>query len=1103
MKERVISLLLLTLLVTAVTAAEAADSGTRLLRYPDISADEIVFVYAGDLWIAPRGGGDARRLTSHEGEEILPHFSPDGKWVAYTASYDGNSDVYVIPAEGGTPRRLTFHPSWDLVADWSPDGKKILFLSPRYSAPARYPRYFEIQVDGGGMPEMLPIPHGGPASYSPDGTSIAYDPRARETRTWKRYRGGRTGYVALFNLKDESYEEVPRTEANDFWPMWDETGIYFASDRDRHLNLWRWKPGEKSAEQLTHFTEFDVKWPALGPGAIVFENGGILHVFDLKTRKEHPVSISVRSELLVARPKTIPLKKNIHSVSISPHAKRVVVEARGEIFTVPAEDGPTRQLTHSSGVFERDAVWSPSGDRIAYFSDRGGEWSIFLQDQKGGEETKLIDTKDQAYPFGMIFSPDGSRIVYWDSMTRLWCVDVDSKKRVLVDSSPIRGGVSNPSWSPDSRWLAYERNESYGNQEIWLWSEQDHSKTRVTDGFYNDFQPTFDLNGKYLYFGSSRSFYPSGDALDWHFGYYQTDGLFAVILDRSEPSPFAPKSDEEGEEDDGAAKKDDAKKDSGKKDGKDDKAGKDEDEGDEGVEPIVVDLEGISARVVALPVPAGSYTNLQAGKGKLFYGSIAFESQQAARPDAPRGFELKVFDMDEREENTVLGEISAFMLDAEGKKLLYRSAKGSYAIVDAAKGQKPGDGTLDFSGLSARVDYRQEWAQIFHEAWRIERDFFWDPDMGGKDWKKIGERYAKLLPWVAHRNDLNYLIGELIGELATSHSYVGGGDLPHGKRVSVGLLGVDFAGGEKYWRIARIYRGEDWDEDRLAPLAQPGLKVAEGDYLIAVDGVEIPGDANPYAYFQGKGEREVNLLVNDKPSRDGAHEILVTTITSERGLRYLDWVESKRAFVEKATDGKVGYMHVPNTSIAGLREFDKYLQGQVLKKALIVDERFNAGGMIPDFYTNKLKKGLLNFISPRNGVDTPWPPRTIYGPKVLIANEFAGSGGDAFPWYFQQERIGPVIGMRTWGGLVGISRQIPLIDGGRVTAPEIAFWTPANGGEWIVENHGVDPDIEVDNRPDLVAKGRDPQLEKAVEVILQELKQEKPWPPRPPYPRGR
>jgi tricorn protease len=564
-----------------------------------------------------------------------------------------------------------------------------------------------------------------------------------------------------------------------------------------------------------------------------------------------------------------------------------------------------------------------------------------------------------------------------------------------------------------------------------------------------------------------------------------------VVLDASAPSPFAPKNDEEKPKDEDEAE--------AKEDSKNDK----KEDAEAEVEKTVIDLEGIGARIVPLPVPAGNYQHLSAGNGKLFYLSVDFQSEQAARPDAPKGQQLLLFDMEERENAEVLQSVDGFEIDAKGKKLLVVGPGRSFSIVDAAKDQKAGEGTLDLSGLVTTIDYREEWAQIFHEAWRIERDFFWDPGMGGKDWEAIGKRYEKLLPWVAHRSDLNYLIGELIGELATSHTYVGGGDYPHIPHVGVGLLGVDFIPGEGYWQISKIYPGEDWDKNRVSPLRAPGLEVSEGNYLIAVNGVEVPVADNPYSHFQGMANQEITLLVNDKPSRKGAHEILVKAIGDESGLRYHDWVESNRRKVSEATDGKVGYMHVPNTSVAGLREFDKYLQAQTLKKALIVDERYNAGGMIPDFYTNKLKKRLLNFISPRNGKDMPWPPNTMFGPKVLLVNEFAGSGGDCFPWYFQQEKIGPVIGMRTWGGLVGYSRLIPMLDGGRVTAPEVAFWTPRNGGEWIVENHGVDPDIEIDNRPDLVAKGADPQLEKAIEVITKELAQQKPLPERPPYPRGR
>ncbi len=557
MKTKTLTLLFLALLASGLFSGARAEEGTKLLRYPDISATQIVFVYAGDLWIVGREGGQARRLTSAPGIESFPRFSPDGKWVAFSASYDGNTDVYVISSQGGQPRRLSFHPSADSVLDWSPDGKKILFRSARVSAPQRFNRYFEVEIDGKGMPELLPIPHGGPASYSPDGKSLAYSPRSREMRTWKRYRGGRTDYVAIFHLDDGSYEELPRAAANDFWPMWAPGAIYFASDRDRHLNLWRYDLKSKELRQLTHFSEFDLKWPSLGPDAIVFQNGGELHVFDLASETEKKVVIEVRGELLVARTKRKSVKDEVRNASLSPNAKRVAFEARGEIFTVPAENGPTRQLTHTSGIFERDPAWSPDGEHIAYFSDRGGEWAIYLQSRTGEDETKLIDSKDKAYPTDLIWSPDSAKLLYTDQRARLWCVNVSGKSRELVDSSPAREGVEQAAWSPDSRWVCYAKSEDYSNRDIWLWSYETKKNSRISSSFYADFGPTFDLNGKYLYFGSRRNFYPSTDVFDWHFSYYLNNGLFCVVLDSSAPSPFAPKNDEEKpkEKDEDEAKK--------------------------------------------------------------------------------------------------------------------------------------------------------------------------------------------------------------------------------------------------------------------------------------------------------------------------------------------------------------------------------------------------------------------------------------------------------------------------------------------------------------------------------------------------------------------
>ena len=1097
-------------------AQRSAAVETRLLRFPDISKTDVVFVYASDLWTAPRSGGEARRLTAHPGDELYPKFSPDGKWIAFTGEYDGNADVYVIPAEGGEPKRLTFYPSNDLVLGWTPDGKKILFRSNRYSAPPSYTQLYVISPEGG-MPERLPVPRASLSSFSPDGTKIAYNPTSQDFRTWKRYRGGWYNYIGIFDLKNKTYEELPRTKTLDQFPMWRGNAIYFISDRDDTMNLFRYDLGTKKTTKLTDYKEYDIKWPSLGPDAIVYENGGLLYAYDLAGGKASKISITVSSDLLTARPTIKPAVPLIRTHNLSPAGVRALFEARGDIFTTPAEHGSTRNLTATPGVHERNPVWSPDGKWIAYLSDSSGEYEIYLQPQKGGEE-KRITTDGNTYRYGPLWSPDSKKLLYWDKTGKLWFVDVEEKKPVLVDQNEY-GPINDATWSPDSRWLAYSKTARNLSNTIFLYSLEQKKVFPVTDAFYNDVNPAFDQNGKYLYFLSQRHFQPSGDTFDTRFSYFHTWGIFAVTLKADEPNPFGPQSDEEkeAEENKPEEKKSEEKKDEkptaaeAKKDAppaaqaKADEKKSEEKKAEEKKEPklIQVDVEGIGRRVVAVPVPAGSYSQLTAGKDKFFYVSVPFESFQAGGPPGPpqpRGT-LHVFDAKSRESKPVLQGIFDYAVDKEGKKVLYHAGQ-TYGIVDAVPGKsKVGDGKLDLSGVEALVDSREEWKQIFREAWRIERDFYYDPAMGGKDWAAIGKRYEALLPWVAHRSDLNYIIGELIAELNTSHTYVGGGDVPQRPSVNTGLLGADFAADGGFFRITKIYQGESWNPQMRAPLAEPGLKVKEGDYLIAVNGKVVRGTENVYARFVDLAGQVVTLKVNSKPSEEGAWEIEVTPVGNEVGLRYLDWVEMKRREVEKATNGRAGYMHVPNTSIQGLISFDKYLTAQLGKDAMIVDERYNGGGFIPDFFTEKLQRNLLAFVAPRDQKDVPWPPVAIYGPKVMLVNELAGSGGDAFPWFFKRQKIGPVVGTRTWGGLIGIGNNIPIIDGGFVTAPGFGFWSTDNGGEWVVENYGVDPDYEVEQRPDLEAQGRDPQLEKAIELVNEGLKTYKAPGPRPKYPK--
>jgi tricorn protease len=1069
----------------------AADGETRLMRFPDVQKDKIAFVYGGDLWTASRQGGSARRLTSHPGEELFPKFSPDGKWIAFTGEYDGNADVFVVPADGGEPRRLTYHPANDQVLGWTPDSKRVLFRSGRASETQRYTKLFLVPVEGG-FPQMLPIPLGGLTSFSPDGKKIAYNAVSTEFRTWKRYRGGWLMYIGLYDLEKNSYEELPRLNVNDMFPMWHGDAVYFASDREGVVNLYRYDLKTKQTRKLTDYREYDVKWPSLGPDAIIYENGGYLYTLDLSNNKTSKVSVTVAGDLLASRPEIKTVANLIRTFNLSSNGVRALFAARGDIFTLPVKQGSVRNLTDTPGEHELNPVWSPDGKWIAYLSDKTGEYEIYLMSQTGGEPVR-VTSDGGTYRYGPLWSPDSKKLVYWDKALRLYYVDIDEKKPVLVDQGEY-GNVIPGDWSPDSRWIVYTKSGQNGNSSVYLYSLADRKITPVTDGFYTHHDPVFDHNGKYLYFLSHRHFYPSSSAFDNRFGYSHVDAIFAVTLQANEPSPFAPRSDEEEVK---AEKKPDAAQPAAQEKAAETAAAKPAEP-----KPIQIDLDGIQRRIVSVPVAPGTYGRLLARREKIFYLSTPFESQQAGRPDitGPRST-LHVYDVKEREGKPLLDGINNYDLDKDGKKVIYRSGN-TFGVVDAVPGRaKVGDGTLSVASLQVRVDPREEWKQMFREAWRIERDFYWDPNMKGLNWEQLGKRYEALLPYVAHRSDLNYIIGEMLAELSTSHAYVGGGDTPEVKRVGVGLLGADFEIADGHYRIKKIYQGENWNPQLRAPLTEPGLKVKEGNYLIAVNGQAVSSNEDLYAHFENLAEKVVTLKVNDKPSADGAWEVIVRPAASEAGLRYVDWVESNRRRVEEATGGRVGYMHVPDTSIGGLIMFDKYLQGQLGKEGFIIDERYNSGGMIPDFFTEKLKRGLLNVLSPRDGKDVPWPPVGIYGPKVMLINEHSGSGGDAFPWFFKREKIGPLVGTRTWGGLVGIGRAIPMIDGGSVTAPEFAFWSTDNGGEWIVENKGVSPDYLVEQRPDLVAQGRDPQLEKAIELVMDSLKKNPPRiPKRPPYP---
>jgi len=1096
----------------AAPPADQAPSGpTRLLRYADISKDKVVFSYAGDLWTAAREGGAARRLTSGAGEKLYAKFSPDGKWIAFTAEYDGNPDVYVVPTDGGEPKRLTFHPSNDVVLGWTPDGKNILFRSDRItSPPQRNTRLFLVSLQGG-LPKVLPVPRGDLTSFSPDGDKIAYIENSQENRTWKRYRGGWSLPIALYDLKKNTYEELPKANGMDLFPMWHGNAIYFISDREGVMNLFSYDLTTKATKKLTDYKEYDIKWPSLGPDAIVYENGGLLYEYNLQSGTAWNIPIEVRGEDLEARPEFKSVDKNVGSFGLSPSGARAVMEARGNIFSVPAEHGSIRTLTtDNSSVHELNPTWSPDGKWIAYLSDKSGEYEVYVRPQMGGAETR-VTTDGHMYRYGPAWSPDSKKLLYWDKLHRLWWIGVDEKKPVQVDEGEY-SDITDGSWSPDSLWIAYSKNDRRGAGQMYLYSLDQKKSNKISNGFYNDTNPVFDADGKYVFFLSQRYFFPSAGQLDQRFSYYSADGIFALTLKADEASPFKPQSDEEkaaSEKDkdkDKKDEKDDKKKDDAKTAGKDNKEEPKKDEKkdekkEEALKPIQVDLKGIEDRVAPVPISSGIYNTLAARKGNLFYLAQPQEARAVGtdQDSAPRNV-LHIYDLEKREDKELLAGIDGYDLDKEGKKVIYKAGP-VFGIQDAQPGKaKTGEGKLDLSGLQVQIDPREEWKQIIHEAWRIERDFYWDPKMTGHNWEQIGKRYEALLPWVAHRSDLNYLLGEMIAELSTSHTYVGGGDQPQYPKIGVGLLGVDFQADAGYYRLAKIYPGENWSEATRSPLTEPGLKAKTGDYLIAVNGQEAKSSQDVYAYFQNLAGKLVTLKLNDKPNSDGAWEITVKPTGDEAGIRYLDWINANRKKVADATGGRIGYMHVPDTSTDGIIQFDKAFNAQLDKDGIIIDERDNSGGQIPDFYTEKLKRQLLAVVAPRDTKDIPWPPVGIYGPKIMIVNELAGSGGDAFPWFFRREKIGPIVGERTWGGLVGIGSVQPLRDGGAVTAPGFGFWSTDNNGEWIVENHGVDPDYVVPQRPDLVVSGHDPQLEKAIELAKEALKDYKGLPPRPKYP---
>jgi len=1068
----------LALLLLLAGAVPAQTDRPRLLQKPSVSRTQVVFSYAGDLWIAPREGGEARRLTTGPGIETDPAFSPDGSQIAFTGEYDGNLDVYLVPAQGGVPRRLTWHPGADHVVGWTPDGKRILFRSARHSY-SRFSRLFTIPAEGG-FPEEVPLPMAEQGSYSPDGSRLAYTPLAPAFEAWKRYRGGRTSPIWIADLKDSRIEKIPRENSNDYYPMWVGNRIYFLSDRNGAFSLFAYDTATRQIKEVLRNAGLDFKSASAGPDAIVYEQFGELHLYDLKSGRERKLDIRLAGDLPAVRPAFERVARSIREAGISPTGVRAVFEARGEILTVPVEKGDIRNLTGTPGVAERYPAWSPDGKRIAYFSDESGEYALHIRDQSGLGAVEKIDLGNPpSFYYEPVWSPDGKKIAYTDARLNLWYLDLDKRTPVRVDtdtySKPER--TLDPAWSPDSRWLAYTRQLRNHFRAVFIYSLEEGKSRQITDGMSDARYAVFDPNGERLYFTASTDAGPTSGWLDMSgFNRPVSRSVYLTVLRKDLPSPLAPESDEEKPQE-AAKPKEPPKK-------------------EEAAAPasVRIDFENISQRILALPVPARNYVGLAVGKTGVLFLAEADPAAGRFRQTAT----IQKFDLKSRKTEKFLEQVAAFHVSRNGEKALYRKGE-QWAIAGTAQPPKPGDGVLKLESMEVRVDPRAEWRQMYREVWRIERDFLYDPGLHGLDLQAAIRKYEPYLESVASRAELNYLFSEMLGELSLGHVRAGGGAQPELRRVSVGLLGADYRIENGRYRFARVYSGENWNPELRAPLTQPGVNVEAGEYLLEVNGRDVRPPANLYSFFEGTAGKQVRLRVGPDPAGAGSREVTVVPIESETGLRHLAWIEENRRKVDQMSGGRVAYVYLPNTAEAGYANFNRYYFSQVDKQAAVIDERFNGGGMAADYIIDYLRRPLMNYWTTRYGEIFTTPLAAIFGPKAMIINEYAGSGGDAMPWYFRKARLGPLVGKRTWGGLVGIFGFPPLMDGGMVTAPNLAFFNTE--GQWDVENRGVPPDLEVEFDPAAWRAGRDPQLEKAVEVVLEALrKNPPPAPKKPPYP---
>lgn len=1064
-------LLSLFALVGVSVCLSAADEA-RLLRFPATNGNEIVFSYAGDLYRVPVTGGEAQRLTSHVGYEMFPRFSPDGKTIAFTGQYDGNTEVYTIPAAGGEPQRLTYTATNsrddlgdrmgpnNIVMTWTPDGKQIIYrnrISDGFSG-----KLYSVNQEGG-MPEIIPLPEGGFCSYSPDGKQLAYNRTMREFRTWKYYKGGMADDVWIYDPAKKSVENITNNVAQDIFPMWIGDDIFFLSDRDRTMNIFVYNTKTKQTSKVTNFTEYDVKFPSASGNTIVFENGGYIYKMDAATRQPEKVNISLASDNIYARSAIKNGAKYLTAASASPDGERVVVTARGEVFNLPSTKGVTKNITRTPGAHERDAQWSPDGKCIAYISDATGETELYLQDAVEGNPVQLTKNND-TYIRSFEWSPDSKKIVYTDRQNRINLLDVASRQVTMLLQDPM-GEPQDVTFSPDSKWLTYTRDADNEITVVYVYDIAGKKEYPVTDKWYNSSSPVFSTDGKYLIFSSARDFNPTYGWLEWNHVYNNMYGVYLALLSKDTPSPFMEKDAEV------AVAKDEAKKNAPAK--------KEETGKEEAAAPVVkIDFDGITDRIVKLPVSPSYYGNFYSDGNKVYYWG--------------RGG-TKVYDLKKQKED-VVADGAQMGVEAGSKKAFFFKGDDIY-VTDIPSGKADLSDPVNLSNMKITVDYPKEWAQIFDEAWRAYRDGFYLANMHGVDWNAIKAKYEVLVPYAKTRLDLNYIIGEMIGELNCGHAYVNPGETERPGRIKTGLLGAEISRDKSgFFRLEKILPGASWSKSLRSPLTEPGIEAKAGEFIVAIDGVPTNSVKDMYSLLVGKADVPTEISLNSKPQLAGARKIVISPLEEEYSLYHYNWVQDNIKKVDKASNGKIGYIYIPDMGPEGLNEFSRYFYPQLDKEGLIIDNRANGGGNVSPMILERLSREPYRLTMRRGSARIGTVPDAVQvGPKVCLINKYSASDGDLFPWGFRALGLGKLIGTRTWGGIVGISGSLPYMDGTDIRVPFFTSYDPKTGS-WIIENHGVDPDILIDNDPVKEWNGEDQQLDRAIQEVMKELRNRKPLP---------